>query len=103
MTGYLPETGAPVPLHTASGPTGRWQIRVLSREPHEIRDTEIVFRRTLREVLARAYVTVRRTSYMVGQPNREVLWAIDRWNYAANRWEPIINGKSRLRKGAGPS
>jgi hypothetical protein len=54
-------------------------------------------------VLARAYSTVRRTSYMVGQPNREVLWAIDRWNYAKHEWQAIMNGKSRLAKGAGPS
>ena len=93
----------PAPLHTSSGPVGRWQIRVLSREPHLISDSEVIFRRTLREVLARAYTTVRRTSYMVGQPNRTVLWAIDRWDYNRNVWVPIINGKSKLREEAGPS
>jgi hypothetical protein len=100
---YYSETSAPVPLHTATGPVGRWQIRILSREPWLIENSEIIFRPTLREVLERVSTQVRRTSYMVGQPNREVLWAVDRWNYAARRWEPIINGKSRLRKGAGPS
>ena len=89
-------------LQTSNGPVGKWQIRILSREPFLIEDSELLFRPTLREVLARCYTTVRRTSYMVGQPNREVLWAIDRWNYKAEKWEPIINGKSRLAKGAGP-
>jgi hypothetical protein len=89
-------------IQTANGPVGKWQIRILSREPVLIEDSEVLFVSTLREVLGRCYTTVRRTSYMVGQPNREVFWAIDRWNYLAHKWEPIINGKSRLAKGAGP-
>jgi hypothetical protein len=97
------EAPTPGPLHNGSGPIGKWQIRVLSREPWLIEDSEVLYVRTLREVLGRAYSTIRRTSYMVGQPNREVLWAIDRWNYAKHEWQAIMNGKSRLSKGAGPS
>jgi len=77
-----------------------WQVRVMSREPTLINDKEILHVRTLREVLARTYSTVRRTSYMVNGPHREVMWAIDRWNYNRMEWQCIMNGKSRLKAGA---
>jgi hypothetical protein len=81
----------------------RWQIRIQSREPHLINDSEILYETTMRPVLSRCYTLVRRTSYMVGQPNREVLWAVDRWNWRRGEWQTALEGKSRLRKGAGPS
>lgn len=94
----MPET-----LHTQTGPVGKWQIRILSPEPWLIEDSEVMYVQTLREVMGRCYTIVRRTSYMVGQPNREVMWAIDRWNHGRKEWQAIINGKSRLAKGAMPS
>ena len=81
----------------------KWQVRVLSREPTLIDDKEILHVRTMREALERMYTTVRRTSYMVEGPNREVMWALDRWNYNRQEWQCMMNGRSRLRKGAGPS
>jgi hypothetical protein len=80
----------------------RWRIRVKSEQPHPIDDAEIIYRRNFTAVMNRASVTVARTSYMVGQANREVLWGVDIWNDRAHRWDMIIEGKSRLRKGAGP-
>jgi hypothetical protein len=80
----------------------KWQIRVKSVEPVKIDDAEIIYRRSFTAVLDRASVTIARTSYMVGQPNREVYWAIDIWNDQRQRWDQIIDGRSRLKKGAGP-
>lgn len=85
-------------LETAIGPVGKWQLRIRSEEPTLIENTEVVFERTLRPVMDRMYTMVKRTCYMVNGPNREVMWAIDRWNYRAERWNNICQGKSRLPK-----
>jgi hypothetical protein len=81
----------------------RWRIRVRSEQPHPIDDAEIIYRRLFSSVLNRASVTIARTSYMVGQPNREVLWGVDIWDEREHRWDVIVEGKSRLKANAGPS
>ena len=84
---------------------GKWAIRIMSREPTLIQDKEILYEPDLMPpptaVIRRAYMLVRRTSYMVNGPNREVWWAIDRW--VGGRWETVLEGKSRLRRGAAAS
>lgn len=87
--------------------SGKWQIRIRSEEPHLVENSEVLYEPDLMPppipVVQRAYTLVRRTSYMVGAPNREVWWAIDRWVWKNMSWETVVEGKSRLRKGAGPS
>jgi hypothetical protein len=78
----------------------KWRIRVKSEQPHPIDDAETIYRRNFTAVLNRASVTVARTSYMVGQPNREVYWGVDIWNEQTHKWDMIVEGRSRLRKGA---
>jgi len=86
---------------------GKWQIRIMSREPTVIEDKETVYEPDLLPppipVIRRMYTLVRRTSYMVNGPNREVWWALDRWDWGRGSWECVMNGKSRLRKGSAPS
>jgi hypothetical protein len=79
----------------------QWQIRIRSKEPTLIEDVEIVHGPFTKARL-RLYVLVRRTSYMVNGPNREVLWAIDAWHPKRDKWECVVNGRSRLQQGAAP-
>jgi hypothetical protein len=81
---------------------GRWQIRLLCKQPTLIQDKEELCVPTMREVMDRCRVLIGRTSYMVNGPNREVLWAIDRWNTRTQAWVCMLNGKSRLARGEKP-
>lgn len=87
-------------LHANGGPVGKWQVRIRSEEPTLIEYAEPMWERTMRPVMQRCYELSRRTSYMVEGPNREVWFAIDRWNSKRGEWQNICQGKSRLRKGA---
>lgn len=77
----------------------QWQIRLRSEEPTLITDTEIVHG-SFDKARLRLYVLIRRTSYMVSGPNREVLWSLEGWNPKRNAWESVIQGRSRLKPGS---
>lgn len=83
----------------------KWQIRILSHEPVEIKYTEQLRQPTMRPVVERARTLIGRTSYMVNGPNREVMWSIERW--VANgknkpQWITVMQGRSTLRPNARP-
>jgi hypothetical protein len=52
-----------------------WRIRRESHEPNLIKEEEKI-NGLVDKVLARACILVRRGSYMVGKPDREVYWEI---------------------------
>jgi hypothetical protein len=77
----------------------KWQIRIRSEEPTLIEYTEMLYEPDM--PMAEVYKLVRRTSYMVEGPNREVWWAVDIWKN--DNWECVIDGKSTLQAGAAAS
>lgn len=95
----IPELSARAAADRSS--SDRFQVRVRSEAPTLIEDAEIVTG-SLAKARVRCYVLVRRTSYMVNGPNREVLWAIDGWNPKRQKWETVVSGKSTLAAGSAP-
>jgi hypothetical protein len=88
------------PVVTGDGkPIYKWQVRIRSEEPTVIDFKEVHYGNMM--PTHELYTLVRRTSYMVEGPNREVWWAVDIWKNDA--WECIIDGKSKLHKGAAAS
>lgn len=79
----------------------KYQIRILSREPVELRDTEIHMN-TWEWVLTRCYEQCKRTSYMVNGPNREVWFSIERWSHKRREFITIYQGKTKLKEGVKP-
>ena len=77
----------------------RWMLRIRCHEPVLIDDSE-EYHGTFDQARGRLYVLVRRTSYMVDGPNREVLWSAESWNVKRGKWETVIQGKSKLREGS---
>jgi hypothetical protein len=76
----------------------RWQVRIEVDEPNVIRDSEVMDRQDMRDVMARAMQQVARASYMVNGPNREVRWAIDLWGHNGRQvWTNVCIGKSTLK------
>lgn len=75
----------------------RWQIRLMSHEPVELKDTVFMDTCYLQEVIERTMTLVARASFMVGQPNREVLWSIEQWDRKRQKWETVAQGRSRVK------
>lgn len=76
----------------------RWQIRIMVDEPVEIRDSEMMDRQDISDVMARCMQQVARASYMVRGPNREVRWAVDLWGHKGRQvWTNVCVGKSTLK------
>jgi hypothetical protein len=73
-----------------------WQVRIMVKEPWEIKDTQL-FNGTFDLVLDRAMTDVARTSYMVNGPNREVYWSIEQWETGKHKWRPVMQGRSRVK------
>jgi hypothetical protein len=75
-----------------------FRIDLRSNEPVELHDQELIHTQDIREVVRRCMTQVARTSYMVGQPNREVYWKIEQWNSErGGKWEEIANGRSKIK------
>jgi hypothetical protein len=72
-----------------------WVIKLWSKQPVELQDTEYLTERDVRDVIARCMMLVARTSFMVGQPNREVYWSIS--VKAVSGWRSVMNGRSKVR------
>ena len=86
-------------LLTGDGkPVFKWQIRIRSEQP-----TVIDFKSEEYDTNApmlECYKLIRRTSFMVNGPNREVWWAIDLWDSKKHKWETVVDGKSTLKQNA---
>lgn len=78
----------------------KWQIRIRSEEPTVIDFKEMHY--DMKAPMEECGKLVWRTSYMPGQPNREVWWAVDLWDPSKQEYTCVIDGKSRLRDSAGP-
>ncbi len=74
-------------------PLFKWQIRIRSEEPVLIEFSEQHFGPVA--PMGEVYTLVRRTSYQVEGPNREVWWAVDIWK--DDKWVVVTDGKSRLK------
>lgn len=81
-------------------PKAKFQIRIMANDPETLDVTE--YYTTWREVLQRAYILSRRTSYSVNGRNREVMCSIERWSNKIGKWVSVFQAKSRLRDGSGP-
>jgi hypothetical protein len=81
-------------------PKARFQIRIMADDPQTEDTTEYYAPWT--DVLQRAYVLARRTSYAVNGRNREVRVSIERWSNKDHTWKSVFQAKTRLREGAGP-
>jgi hypothetical protein len=80
-------------------PLFKWQIRIRSEDPTLIEYTELLYQPEM--PMMDLYKLVRRTSYMVEGPNREVWWAVDIWDKQKHDWKVTMEGKSKLHNGAG--
>lgn len=81
-------------------PIYRWQLRILSSEPTEIDFKEI--RHDAMAPMGELYKLIRRTSYMVEGPNREVKWSLEIQPPGTDEWRTVAQGKSTLQAGKGP-
>jgi hypothetical protein len=81
------------------GSVYKWQLRIRSEEPTVVDFREAHF--GTKAPMGELYKLIRRTSYQVEGPNREVWWALDIWKN--DQWECIIDGKSKLREGSAAS
>lgn len=85
---------------TAPARVNKYQIRIHAENP-TIDYSEILLN-GIGAVERRIYELARRTSYQVNGTNIWVWWAIDEWVANTQSWSCVMNGKTRLKEGAGP-